>query len=111
MRIGRDRAKPSLSPVLSEPESRHIGEVSTAAKRPRRDLRQILRQAVGIASRSRRLSVDEILASRLSPPSGVGSVSLADIENAIVEGALGRTKKPGPLALPLNLALKLPQSS
>lgn len=41
-----------------------------------------------IADRPRKLSVDELLASRLSPPPGVGSVSLADIENAIVEGAL-----------------------
>jgi hypothetical protein len=45
---------------------------------------------VQTASRPHRLSVDELLASRLSPPPGVGSVSLADIENAIAEGALGR---------------------
>jgi hypothetical protein len=42
------------------------------------------------ASRPRRLSVDEFLASRLAPPPGVAPVSLADIERAIVDGALGR---------------------
>jgi hypothetical protein len=42
------------------------------------------------ASRPRRLTVDELLASRLSPPAGAGPVSLTDIERAIVEGALGR---------------------
>lgn len=42
------------------------------------------------ASRQRRLSVDDLLASRLSPPRGVGSVTLADIDNAIAEGALDR---------------------
>jgi hypothetical protein len=38
---------------------------------------------------SRKMSVDELLASRLKP-AGVGSLSQEDIERAIAEGALGR---------------------
>jgi hypothetical protein len=37
-----------------------------------------------------RLSVDELLAAKLTPPPGVGPVSLADMERAIEEGAGGR---------------------
>lgn len=38
----------------------------------------------------RKLTVDELLASRIKPPPGVGPVSLEDMERAIAEGALGR---------------------
>ena len=38
----------------------------------------------------RGLSVDELLAAKLTPPPGVGRVSLADMERAIEEGAGGR---------------------
>ncbi len=41
-------------------------------------------------SRPRRLSVDEFLANRLTRPSGVDPGSLADIQSAIEDGALGR---------------------
>jgi hypothetical protein len=41
-------------------------------------------------SRPRRLSVDELLANRLTRPPGVEPVSLADMQSAIVDGALGR---------------------
>jgi len=41
-------------------------------------------------SRSRRLSVDELLANRLTRPVGVEPVSLVDMQSAIVSGALGR---------------------
>jgi hypothetical protein len=37
-----------------------------------------------------KLTVDELLAARLSPPAGVGPISLADIEKAIADGASGR---------------------
>jgi hypothetical protein len=37
-----------------------------------------------------KLSVDEFLAGRLTPPPGVGPVSLQDIDRAIAEGASGR---------------------
>ena len=36
-----------------------------------------------------RLTVDELLASRVELPAGVGPISLDDMERAIVEGALG----------------------
>ena len=38
----------------------------------------------------RALTVDELLAARLTPPPGVGPVSLDDIERAIELGATGR---------------------
>lgn len=38
----------------------------------------------------RRLTVDELLASRIKLPPGVGPLSLEDMERAITEGALGR---------------------
>jgi hypothetical protein len=43
-----------------------------------------------VAERGRNLSVDEFLAARLTPPPGVGPVSLQDMERAIAEGASGR---------------------
>lgn len=46
---------------------------------------------VAEAEPSRRgLTVDELLAARLTPPPGVGPVSLDDIERAIALGATGR---------------------
>ena len=38
---------------------------------------------------ARRLTVDEFLAARLTPPPGVGPVTLDDIERAIAAGASG----------------------
>lgn len=38
----------------------------------------------------RKLTVDELLASRIKLPPGVGPLSLEDMEQAIAEGALGR---------------------
>jgi hypothetical protein len=38
----------------------------------------------------RKLTVDELLASRIKLPAGVGPLSLEDMERAIAEGALGR---------------------
>lgn len=43
-----------------------------------------------VSERTRTLSVDEFLATRLTPPPGVGSVSLQDMDRAIAEGASGR---------------------
>jgi hypothetical protein len=43
-----------------------------------------------VAERRRTLSVDEFLAARLTPPQGVGPVSLQDMGRAIAEGASGR---------------------
>jgi hypothetical protein len=42
-----------------------------------------------IAESARALSVDELLAARLTPPTGVGPVSLQDMDRAIAEGASG----------------------
>ncbi len=38
----------------------------------------------------RKLTVDELLASRIKPPPGVGPLSQEDIDRAIAEGAQGR---------------------
>ena len=43
-----------------------------------------------IAAGWRRISLDEFLATRLTPPPGVGPVSLEDMDRAIAEGAIGR---------------------
>lgn len=43
-----------------------------------------------VLERGRKLSVDEFLAARLTPPPGVGPVTLQDMDRAIAEGASGR---------------------
>jgi hypothetical protein len=43
-----------------------------------------------VVDRGRGLSVEEFLAARLTPPPGVGPVSLQDMEHAIAKGASGR---------------------
>ena len=43
-----------------------------------------------VAERGRKLSMDEFLAARLTPPPGVPPVSLEDMNRAIAEGAIGR---------------------
>lgn len=43
-----------------------------------------------LSSLGRKLTVDQLLAARLTPPPGVGPMSLGDIERAIAEGASGR---------------------
>ncbi len=47
-------------------------------------------EPAAVAKRARTLSVDEFLAARLTPPPGVGPVSLQDMDRAIAEGASGR---------------------
>jgi hypothetical protein len=47
-------------------------------------------QPAAVAQRQRKLTVDEFLAARLTPPPGVGPVSLEDMDRAIAEGAIGR---------------------
>ncbi|HEX7671539.1 MAG TPA: hypothetical protein VF395_18225 [Polyangiaceae bacterium] len=37
-----------------------------------------------------KLTVDELLAARLSPPPGIGPITLADMEKAVADGANGR---------------------
>ena len=45
-----------------------------------------------VAGPARTLGVDELLAARLTPPPGVGPVSLEDMDRAIAEGASGSRK-------------------
>ncbi len=61
-------------------------------------LRPLLGKRVVITAREmppaetveRKLTVEELLASRLERPAGVAPVTLEDMERAIAEGALGR---------------------
>lgn len=48
------------------------------------------RPAAG-AGHGRALSAEEFLGARLTPPPGVGPVSLQDMDRAIAEGASGRS--------------------
>jgi len=43
-----------------------------------------------VSERTHDLTVDEFFAARLTPPPGVGPVSLEDMDRAIAEGAGGR---------------------
>ena len=66
--------------VLDEPTNLADGtEVDVVVREP----------AAGV-QRSRRLSVDDLLAARLVPPPGVGPVSLSDMAKAIAGGAASR---------------------
>jgi hypothetical protein len=62
------RAIPALRPLLG----RHMELIALDAAPPQ----------------ERKLTVDELLAARVELPAGSGSVSLEDMERAIVEGAL-----------------------
>jgi hypothetical protein len=42
------------------------------------------------ARSGRKLTVDELLAARLSPPNGIGPVTLAEMDQAIADGVSGR---------------------
>ncbi len=66
------RAIPALRPLLG----RHVELIAL--------------DATPVPAPARRLSVDELLAARIKLPSGVGPLSLEDMERAIAEGALGR---------------------
>jgi hypothetical protein len=65
------RAIPALRPLLG------------------RQVELIALETAPAAAPERKLTVDELLSSRIKPPPGVGAVSLEDIERAIAEGALG----------------------
>ena len=43
-----------------------------------------------VSERTRALTVDEFLAARLTPPPGVGPMSLEDMDRAVAEGAIRR---------------------
>lgn len=66
------RAVPALRPLLGRRVELIALDEAPAAPAPRP-----------------RLTVDELLASRIDLPAGVGPISLDDMERAIVEGALG----------------------
>jgi hypothetical protein len=55
-----------------------------------RQVELIALDAAPAAVPERKLTVDELLASRIELPPGVGPLTLEDMERAIAEGALGR---------------------
>jgi hypothetical protein len=72
----------------------------TIRRRPLQDRLRLIEQAANeaaedtpkpaaVAEPARTLSVDELLAARLTPPPCVGPVSLQDMDRAIAEGASG----------------------
>ena len=74
--------------------------LATIQRLPRQECLQLIEQAANeaaegtpmptaVAELPRTLSVDELLAARLTPPPGVGPVSLQDMDRAIAEGASG----------------------
>lgn len=69
------RAIPALRPLLGK----HVELIALSALEPAPEPAPL-----------RKLTVDELLASRIKLPPGVGPLSLDDIERAIAEGALGR---------------------
>ena len=66
------RAIPALRPLLGK----HVELIAL--------------DAAPIPAPERKLTVDELLASRIKLPPGIGPLSLEDMERAIAEGALGR---------------------
>ena len=54
------------------------------------EVREDTPKPAAVAAPGGTLSVDEFLAARLTPPPGVGPVSLEDMDRAIAEGASGR---------------------
>lgn len=50
----------------------------------------VLRVEPGDRPSRRKLTMDELLSTKLVPPPGVGPVTLADMEKAIEDGANGR---------------------
>jgi hypothetical protein len=66
------RAIPALRPLLGK----HVELIAL--------------EAAPAPAPERKLTVDELLASRIKLPGGVGPLSLEDMERAIAEGALGR---------------------
>jgi hypothetical protein len=66
------RAIPALRPLLGK----HVELIAL--------------EAAPVAGPERKLTVDELLASRIKLPPGIGPLSLEDMERAIAEGALGR---------------------
>jgi hypothetical protein len=79
-----------------------LGEILATIRRlPLTDRLRLIEQAAlevaedtpkpaAVSERMRTLSVDEFLAARLTPPPGVGPVSLQDTDRAIAEGASSR---------------------
>ena len=65
-------------------------ESQSADRRYVQDMTAALEEVLAKAEHKRTISLDEFLAARVTPPPGVGTVSLEDVDRAIAEGASGR---------------------
>ena len=74
-------------PRLTKPSP---GRSRPCARFSAKHVELIALDAAPIPAPERKLTVDELLASRIKLPPGIGPLSLEDMERAIAEGALGR---------------------
>jgi len=80
----------AVDEILATIRQLPLAERRRLIERASRDAAEDTPKPPPVAGRERTLSVDEFLAARLTPPPGVGPVSLQDMERAIAEGATGR---------------------
>lgn len=84
------RAMAALDEILATIRRLPLPERLRLIERATLEVAQDTPKPAAVAEVARKLSVDEFLAARLTPPAGVGPVSLQDMERAIAEGATGR---------------------
>jgi hypothetical protein len=91
--LSRNRAQLTVAPMNAIKVQTTVDEATARAIPALRPLlgkrvELIALQTEGeVAQAPKRLTLDELLAARLTPPSGVGPVSLEDMERAIEKGA------------------------
>ncbi|HVJ18445.1 MAG TPA: hypothetical protein VM686_23660 [Polyangiaceae bacterium] len=80
----------NIDEVLATIRRLPLNERVALIERAAREAAEDTPQPGAVAEPRRSLTVDEFLAARLSPPPGVGPVSLQDMDRAIAEGATRR---------------------
>jgi len=80
----------ALDEILATIRRLPLPERLRLIERARLEVTEDTPKPVAAAERERRLSLDEFLAARLTPPPGVGPVSMEDMDRAIAEGVIGR---------------------
>ena len=84
------RVVPAVDEILATIRRLPLPERRRLIERATLEVAEDTPKPAAVAERHRTLSVDEFLAARLTPPPGVGPVSLPDMDRAIAEGASGR---------------------
>jgi len=80
----------SIDEILATIRRLPLDERLALIQRAAREAAEDTPKPGAVAERRGKLSVDEFLAARISPPPGVGPVSLQDMDRAIAEGATRR---------------------